>query len=369
MIRFVIADDLSGAADSAVHFRGAGRVRLNLLQSSPWTAGGAGLVQVCDSETRNLAPGVAGATIRSIAAGLADLTGPRPPLFKKVDSTLRGNAGVELLAVADELGYAAVVLAPALPSQGRTVEGGRLLVHGTPVSSTAAGADPLRPVTKDLVPDILGFPVQSIPLPQVRRRGGFLAEPTERLVVVDSRDDSDLDAVAEALSNRPELLPAGSAGLARAIASRQPPPPSVEPPRAASIVVLVGSGNPVARTQLDRLREARLDGVHVFGVDESLAHDPSGMVQELAARAAGSLARLAPPVALVATGGDTALALCRALAEDAIWVCGEVLPGIAWGTLDRSGTTLVTKAGGFGGPDAVRDTALRLLGLRQAAGG
>lgn len=369
MIRFVIADDLSGAADSAVHFRGAGRVRLNLPQESPWTADGAGLVQVCDSETRNLAPGLAGATIRSIAAGLAERTGPRPPLFKKVDSTLRGNAGVELLAMADELGYAAVVLAPALPSQGRTVEDGRLLVHGAPVTSTAAGVDPLNPVTSDMVPDILGFPVQSIRLPQVREGADFLAETTHRLVVVDSSDDSDLDAVAAALTNRPELLPAGSAGLARAIAARQAPAPSVDAPRAASIVVLVGSGNPVARDQLRRLREARLAAVHIFDVDSSLGKTPLLMMQELAARAVSSLGSLEPPVALVATGGDTALALCRALAEDTIWACGELLQGLPWGTLDRSGMTLVTKAGGFGGPAALRDTAVRLLGLRPAGDG
>lgn len=361
VIRFVIADDLSGAADSAVHFRGSGRVRLNLLHSAPWTADTNGLIQVCDSETRNLAPSLAGSRVRSIAARLAERTGPRPALFKKVDSTLRGNAGVELLAAADELGFAAVIVAPGLPSQGRTVEDGQLLVHGIPVSRTAAGVDPLQPVKSDMVRDILGCPVQSVRLPQLRGGGDFLAGASHGLVVVDSNDDADLEVLAAALSNRPDLLPAGSAGLARAIAARHPPGPSIEPPRAASIAVLVGSGSPIARDQLARLREARLDSVRIFEVADPGGGDSSRMVRELAARAVSSLPALEPPVALLATGGDTALALCQALEEDAIWACGELLPGIPWGTLDRSGTTLATKAGGFGGPDALLESVLRLL--------
>ncbi len=68
---------------------------------------------------------------------------------------------------------------------------------------------------------------------------------------------------------------------------------------------------------------------------------------------------------LVLTGGDTAAAVCSALAVTALWLRGEVQPGIAWGALldgALPGLPVVTKAGGFGDDD-VLEVAVRHLHL------
>jgi uncharacterized protein YgbK (DUF1537 family) len=54
---------------------------------------------------------------------------------------------------------------------------------------------------------------------------------------------------------------------------------------------------------------------------------------------------------LVVTGGDTAMAVLQSLDCHALWLHGEIEPGIPWGQLltgSQPGLAVVTKAGGFG---------------------
>ncbi len=60
--------------------------------------------------------------------------------------------------------------------------------------------------------------------------------------------------------------------------------------------------------------------------------------------------------AMILTGGDVASAVCARLEAEAIWLGGEVLPAIPWGTLHgglRPGMPIVTKAGSFGDESAM----------------
>jgi uncharacterized protein YgbK (DUF1537 family) len=85
--------------------------------------------------------------------------------------------------------------------------------------------------------------------------------------------------------------------------------------------------------------------------------DTSG--QEIADRLARTVWNVLDSVhagGLVLTGGDVAMAVCTALDASAIWIRGEVLPGIPWGILEGgpfAGVPLVTKAGGFGDADSL----------------
>jgi uncharacterized protein YgbK (DUF1537 family) len=65
------------------------------------------------------------------------------------------------------------------------------------------------------------------------------------------------------------------------------------------------------------------------------------------------------------TGGDTAAAVCAALGCLGIWLRGQVQPGIAWGSLsggEHEGLSVVTKAGGFGEPNALIEAVQFLKG-------
>lgn len=52
-------------------------------------------------------------------------------MYKKVDSTIRGQISAEITAALKVFGQTMVVLAPAFPSTGRTTVGGYQLLHGT----------------------------------------------------------------------------------------------------------------------------------------------------------------------------------------------------------------------------------------------
>jgi len=295
VIRWLLADDLTGAADASVHFASRREVTLAFDRHAA-----EGLVAI-DTETRPLPAAEAARLVTELAQGLDG------GVFKKVDSTLRGSVAAELEALRVALGRRAVMLAPSLPAQGRIVAGGRLLV---------AGKD------RGLVRDLAG------------------------VEAVDASTDEDLDQVAAACAADPTLLPAGSSGLAAAFARlegpAQPPP---APPRVDAVLVVVGSPHPVAREQA-RVLAAQL---------------PAGVELRDSTRAGrAALHRLPAGAAIVATGGDTARAICAELGIESLRVRGELLPGVVW--MEAEGRVLVTKSGGFGAPDAILLATLKLLG-------
>jgi uncharacterized protein YgbK (DUF1537 family) len=224
-----------------------------------------------------------------------------------------------------------------------------------------------------------------VPLATVRRGPGAVSARLARglrAVVADAEQDEDLWALARAIG--PDILPAGSAGLATALAGAlapDHPPASIQVAR--PLLVVAGSAHPVATRQLDRLRahgvpsatiRREVEGVSAhwtradafaLTVSREALEAPTSARAEMAARlaaAAAALLREGPPrrPTLVLVGGETAVAVCRALGATAIAVRGPVEPGVALGSLRDgpwAGLVVVTKAGGFG--DAA--TLVRIL--------
>ena len=148
----IIADDLTGAADTGVQFCPFfdDTVLISYLQLSntkelnsiffPRRA------TALYTNSRALSAKTARERLRSIARRLSKLD----PLwiYKKIDSCLRGNPGVETEALMDELAYEVSFIAPAFPEMGRTTMNGTHLVHGIPVGRSEISKDPLTPVTE-----------------------------------------------------------------------------------------------------------------------------------------------------------------------------------------------------------------------------
>ncbi|MCL6517933.1 four-carbon acid sugar kinase family protein [Alicyclobacillus sp.] len=410
---FILADDLTGAADAANYFRtGAHRVRVGLNPDRPWDpALGPEVVQVADTESRAAAPAEARARVAAAVEQLKALFSQEygaSYVYKKVDSTLRGHLGAELETALQALERRVAVLAPSFPANGRCVLDGRLTVHGTPVHETAFAKDPRNPIDTDRIADLVrrgvSIPVREMPIPVVRSgpeaARAWVDKHHEKhmIVVADAQTEDDLSTLASAFAARQDVLLCGSAGLAKHLPPhwlrRGEGVSSAAPVPADQVLVLVGSANPVAHRQLEALAEstglevAVLDPVRL--ADAASSQDELAMAaRRLAAGASGGgrvhaaalgqrrpatdtlrrfeddLAAVAKAwfetvdarrIGFVATGGDTALALCRAIGVQAIWPEGEVLAGIPWNTIEtpRGSARLVTKAGGFGEDDALR---------------
>lgn len=349
----ILADDLTGACDTGTLFAGPGPVPVTVWPSLPVDGG----VRVVDTETRRASRDEAAARVRA-AASAADR------YFKKIDSTLRGHVGLELDALLGVLDAPGAVVCPAFPAQGRVVVDRTLLIDGVPLSETTLARDPEFPAGArgpsasnviELLRPSLDRPLAWLPLDQLRASPAAVAARLRRLagmvVVVDAETDGDLDALVAAVSalERPPLL-AGSAGLARALATHlglRGKPPALPSGR---WLVVVGSRHPAARRQLEAARQAGIATLATSDIEEP---DRARVAVELAKEAARRLGGEAFDLVVV-TGGETAVALYRALRAERIDLVGAPAPGLALGYLRAPAypaLALLTKAGGFGDAD------------------
>jgi uncharacterized protein YgbK (DUF1537 family) len=272
----------------------------------------------------------------------------------------------------DGAGLEVALLTPAFPAQRRVVVEGCLHVDGRPAEETAIARDPAFPRTGASVLGLLAAgglrPVTALPLVTVRRGPETVAARLERfartggrVLAADAETEADLSVLADAGLGRPALL-AGSAGLATALAGQLA---AAAPGRREAssrgprrpLVVVAGSAHPATRAQLGRL--ARREDLEVLEAPTSHRADNPGQRHETAARLADAArARLerARPGALLVTGGETAIAVLRALGADGLRLTGELEPGLAVGTLAGGafdGLAIITKAGGFGDADTM----------------
>lgn len=329
----IVADDLTGAADSAGAFAAAGHSTVVVL---------GGPASVLSSEVANagvVAVDTNGRMLEEDDAFMATATAvrasPHRPVFVKIDSTLRGHVRASVLAVLSALETPPkhVVICPAFPALGRTVVDACVHVDGEPLADGSL-RDALR-----------GFPADA---------GLFIP-------VV--RTDEDLAAVVRRMHDpaRPgDTLWVGSAGLARHLVGFADAPPAsttVALTDADRIAIVAGSQHERTMAQLARLDGAtqRATNSQVFRVDPN----DRDFVDQI-------VPTLRKVDGLVLTGGQTARMVLDALGIHQLTVGGEVEIGMPWATaiLDHDGEqrsiTLVTKAGGFG-DEAALVTAAEFL--------
>lgn len=273
----LIADDLTGANDSGVQFVRHGFGASVFFAGQPLRQGAD--VLVVDTDTR----GRPAREAYEATFGVAERLVPIQPVlvYKKVDSTLRGNLAAEIDAVMDGFGFGVALIAPAFPRTGRITEGAVQYLNGTPVHLTEIGRDPKAPVrTADIAELLAGGSkrkVGRIALAEVRdgltvRRLQALRAEGCQMIVCDSATEADLRAVASAGKALGEpVLYVGSAGLAEVLPAALDLKPAQGPALAARqgeasgpVLLAVGSVSAVSRGQLAQaLAEPGVTGVEV----------------------------------------------------------------------------------------------------------
>ena len=388
----IIADDMTGAADTGVQLVRAGYSTAVAFRGAPVPPEEDFDAVALDTDSRAMPAGFAAK--RALEAGRA--VRDARIVYKKLDSTLRGPVAAELAAALEATRRERAVVAPAFPSAGRTTVGGVQLVRGVPVHETEAKNDPHTPVREGHIPTLLAASFSSISSlgvedladpPTVRR-----SLESSRCVVADAERDEDLEGLVRAVPDPSKVLWAGSAGLALAVGNVYPGPRARTTPSPSAlsrrVLVVVGSLSGVARRQLRELEEnsfltvpaggrpgtveeavgaarAALSGDACMAVHSTDERDASGAGSfvEASAEVVAGLSEEGLFDALVLTGGETALGVARRLGAVGIRLEGEVGRGIPVGTLiGPSPYRVVTKAGGFGEPDTLVKVVERLLG-------
>ena len=216
----IIADDLTGALDSAAPFAGRGLHTEVVLQPDAITDALARIPAVLSINTgaRDMPPQEAQrATVAALASLPAGTT-----LFKKVDSRLKGNITAEL----DVTPFRSALVAPAIPDFGRIVRSG--CVEGFGVDVPIAVADRLgRHARHCSIPDTCSQQEMQVALRAAQADGCDLLIGARGLA----------DALAQQMTGMMDGQPA-------------------DLPKGAALFV-IGSRDPITLSQVDELGHSR----------------------------------------------------------------------------------------------------------------
>ena len=389
----IVADDLTGAADTSACFAGAGYATVIPLAG---TAPAADVIALT-TESRDMDAGSAARVTAAAVAGLCAAPDGAPRwIYKKIDSVMRGHPRDELLAAMEATGATRALVAPALPAEGRTTIDGRQHAGGVPLESSPFGGAGVTSDLRVVFVNDRGLPVHHLDLDTIRQRpSSLLAQldaPAPGIVIADAETDDDLAILASAVRESRLRVVSGAAGFARQLAPilslpHSRPRPVTVRPGGGPVLVVAGTRHVATRRQLDTLAGTRAP---IVSLTQAMIDDPSASLapvtrvvakhlergESIAVTTAGlapstrqerSVAcRLAEVVAslptldrlggLVLTGGDVAAAVCEALGATATWLGGEIYAGQPWGILDGgalTGLPIATKAGSFGGEGAL----------------
>lgn len=132
---------------------------------------------------------------------------------KRIDSTMRGNIGVEVEAMLDSLGdeYMAIAV-PVYPATGRIVVNGTMLVNGNLLTNTDAGKDTKSPVNSSNIESVLkkqfSRKIKSIYLEDVEEGEEHIKNIIQKeykegtkFLIFDGVTENDLENIANAAVN------------------------------------------------------------------------------------------------------------------------------------------------------------------------
>ena len=208
----IIADDLTGANDTALQFNLSGANTQILFDYTQAPEGMLNTqVWAISTETRNTPKDDAVPVVRG-AVTILDEKLNAEYYYKKIDSTIRGNIGTEAMTVVNELGWDAAIVVPAFPAEGRTTVGGYHLLNGIPIDRTEMARDPKSPVKESHIPSLLASQVGSadivgsIALKTVTKGAApilielqQLISKGKKLIVVDAVSTTDIEQIALAV--------------------------------------------------------------------------------------------------------------------------------------------------------------------------
>ncbi len=347
----IIADDLTGALDTGTPFVEAGlsvAVAIEIEGIAQAIATGCEVV-VVNTASRALPEEEAARRVgRAANAFLAVLPNI---VLKKIDSRLKGNVAAESAALAAVFGHTSIVIAPAIPDQERFTRDGHVVGRGVdqplPVAAMFAGRD-------------------------------------EAVLVADADCDADLDRLVAA-HDWTTTLAVGARGIgsafARSAARRRQERPHFQPmPRT---LFAFGSRDPITVEQMARLeasgglravvdapaglirRTEKLTLPALLRCSGHIVGSPEAVADRFADGVKSAMEETDPEMLMVG-GGDTALAVFRALGVSVLLPKGEVEPGVPWFDVtaeDGRHFRCAVKSGGFGNSDSL----LRLVPQNQAA--
>lgn len=389
----VVADDLTGANDSAVSFAEIGLKTLLKMDISDINLK-EGDVYSISLNTRPLKMEEAQqSTYTYINTRLDKID----EVYLKIDSTMRGSVSGQisgaLKAWSRKYADAIAIVCPAYPDMGRTIEEGRLLVDSIPVHKTASGKDRICPVKtanmQALLPKAVYYPHHT-----KDDLLAFIEGNPKKAIIVNAKTNQELVAIAKTINQLgPRAIGVGSAGLAKALCSIRDNRDFLPKPLTSKgrIIIVVTSIHDISQAQVDEYigsqdgrdsivfsphpRQLLAEGSFTVLRNQLFALAGSGdgplilranpaqisseNITQIAEKIAKIFANLAKDIieefnfqTLLLVGGDGANALLAAIKVNQLQIIGSLVEGVPLGVShDNQKKTIITKSGGFGSPD------------------
>ena len=299
----IIADDLTGANDSALQFylQGA-KTKIILSEEDISLSDDETQIWAVTTETRNVSGSVAYEKVSAVIKNIIEKLSP-DYFFKKIDSTIRGNIAIETLTVLNELAWDASIVVPAFPDEQRITVGGYHLLRSTPIERTEVSHDPKAPICESYLPSLFSSQLDEeyksligyIGLNTIMKGAGpilvkinELINSGKKLIIADAVSNTDIEQISLAINKTDKkILPAGTAAFASALAKLwfgdnntefvKPDLPDI------SKCIIAGSATDLCAKQIEELRKTkyfanfkeydlRFEDIH-SGINENLLAD------------------------------------------------------------------------------------------------
>jgi len=283
---YIIADDLTGANDTGAQFaKNNYKTMVSILEdeSLDIVVSDSLDVFVVDTETREIGEKIARNRIKNVLEKL-NIT-KKDIVYKKVDSTLRGNVGVEIEGIMNILKNDICIFSPSFPSYKRITIGGYLVVDQKPLSLSESSYCNSTQVENSFIPFLLkrqtDFSVGQIDLKDVAKgqktilsKINELYQKGNKIIVIDSTNEEHLkDIMASGLKFKGSVLFSGSAGLANHFPNINDKNEDLKiniENNKVSVVVVAGSRNSIMEDQVNYLKnrlnftELKIDLEQIF---------------------------------------------------------------------------------------------------------
>ena len=412
----IIADDFTGANDTAAQFSKFGFSSITILKFKLLKK----LLKkydvvAIDTESRVLDPKISYEILFNIGKSIKEIDiSNKILIYKKVDSTLRGNIIEEIKGLYDALNPDIIIFTPAYPKQGRTTIRGIHMIDGVPIDQTIFGKDLRTSVISSNIPSIFmpifGNNYIHIFLEELRSNKLFEIINNYKVISFDIENDNDIKILIEKLfkiKNKRKIIWVGSAGLAEYIAY------NIIRKKIKPFLIAIGSTNEITKNQvkkflneykgylilinikdliknfnvelkrviieISKALNSSLDIIITTSYDKKQFNDSKEMVYEMNTTIkdigniiAKKFGELISSIinefgwksfkGMFISGGDTSIAIVKQLGINSIIVKGEIETGIP--ILDYKKFIIVTKAGGFGDKDTLIKVITKLKGIR-----
>lgn len=306
----IIADDLTGATDTALQFKLNGADTNILLNTDKEPVSGfQARVWAVSTESRNITAQEAFEKVKTASEFFVDKINP-DFYYKKIDSTIRGNIAVEVLSMLEVLNWDAAVVMPAFPQEGRITVGGYHLLKGVPIERTEMARDPHSPISQSHLPTLLKSQlgeklenlVDDIKLKTVMDGAGpilkkinKLIENGVRIIVADSVSTVDLEQIVLAIQKSEyKILPVGTAAAGKVLSNIWFPPEDtggvlpVKLPKLPKFIVS-GSATRITANQIEKFEKSADYEENSLIIELDTKTIAAGVAQDMVDRIASNL--------------------------------------------------------------------------------